>query len=435
MFFTTKAEYGVRLLIELGRQGQDQPVSLKAIADSENLPLAYLERIVALLKRAELVESTRGAHGGYRLARAPEDITMDEVVLALEGSLAPMECFVDDRSDDGRVLCSHHDDSGHGCATKLLVDARAGRRAQDACRHDARRADRLPDPPAAARRRARGARRKNPCSRLIRQAIPHEGDSKDTMPELEIRNLHVQAEDKQILKGVNLTVAPGEIHALMGPNGSGKSTLANAIMGHPSLEVTDGQILFGGEDITEADPDERARMGLFMAFQYPVSIPGVTITKYLRMVMNAHREARGEPDISLKEFRKTVEAAMELVDVPREFSARYLNEGFSGGEKKRLEILQMALQKPQLAVLDETDSGLDIDALNVVAHGVNTVAAGADMGVLIITHYQRILHMVTPNRVSIMFDGRIATEGGPELVDRLEAEGYAKLREEFGVAV
>jgi Fe-S cluster assembly ATP-binding protein len=254
------------------------------------------------------------------------------------------------------------------------------------------------------------------------------------MPELEIRNLHVQAEDKQILKGVDLTVTPGEIHALMGPNGSGKSTLANAIMGHPSLEVTEGQILFGGEDITEADTDERARMGLFMAFQYPVAIPGVTITKYLRMVMNAHREARGEPDVSLKEFRKTVEAAMELVNVPREFSSRYLNEGFSGGEKKRLEILQLALQTPKLAVLDETDSGLDIDALNVVAHGVNTIAAGQDMGILIITHYQRILHMVTPTRVSIMFDGRIATEGGPELVDRLEAEGYGGIREEFGLA-
>ena len=254
------------------------------------------------------------------------------------------------------------------------------------------------------------------------------------MPDLEIRNLHVQAEDKQILKGVNLTVAPGEIHALMGPNGSGKSTLANAIMGHPGLEVSEGQILFGGQDITEADTDERARMGLFMAFQYPVAIPGVTVTKYLRMVMNAHREARGESDISLKEFRKTVEAAMELVDVPREFSSRYLNEGFSGGEKKRLEILQLALQRPKLAVLDETDSGLDIDALNVVAHGVNTVASGQDMGILIITHYQRILHMVTPTRVSIMFDGRIATEGGPELVDRLEAEGYAGIREEFSVA-
>jgi Fe-S cluster assembly ATP-binding protein len=253
------------------------------------------------------------------------------------------------------------------------------------------------------------------------------------MPDLEIRNLHVQAEDKQILKGVNLTVAPGEIHALMGPNGSGKSTLANAIMGHPNLEVTDGQILFGGEDITEADTDERARLGLFMAFQYPVAIPGVTVTKYLRMVMNAHREARGEPDVSLKEFRRTVEEAMELVSVPREFSSRYLNEGFSGGEKKRMEILQLALQKPGLAILDETDSGLDIDALNVVARGVNTVADGR-MGVLIITHYQRILHMVTPTRVSIMFDGRIATEGGPELVTRLEAEGYAQIREEVAAS-
>jgi Fe-S cluster assembly ATP-binding protein len=250
---------------------------------------------------------------------------------------------------------------------------------------------------------------------------------------LEIKNLHVQADDKQILKGVDLTVNTDEVHALMGPNGSGKSTLANAIMGHPGLEVTEGRILFDGEDITDADPDERARAGLFMAFQYPVAIPGVTITKYLRMVMNAHREARGEDDISLKEFRKTVEAAMELCNVPKEFSARYLNDGFSGGEKKRLEILQLALQQPKLAVLDETDSGLDIDALNVVANGVNTVAKQAGMGVLIITHYQRILHLVQPDRVSILFDGRIATEGGPELVERLEAEGYGTLRAELAV--
>src|SRR6478752_1003148 len=209
------------------------------------------------------------------------------------------------------------------------------------------------------------------------------------MADLEIRNLHVQAADKPILRGLDLTVSKGEIHALMGPNGSGKSTLANVIMGQPNLEVTEGQILFRGEDITAADPDERARAGLFMAFQYPVAIPGVTVTKYLRMVMNAHREARGEPEVSLKEFRKTVEAAMELTHVPRDFSARYLNEGFSGGEKKRMEILQLALQQPQIAILDETDSGLDIDALNTVAHGVNTLK-GPDMGVLIITHYQRI---------------------------------------------
>ncbi len=250
------------------------------------------------------------------------------------------------------------------------------------------------------------------------------------MPELEIRDLHVQADDKQILKGVDLTVHPGEIHALMGPNGSGKSTLANAIMGHPSLEVTQGQILFGGQDVTAADTDERARMGLFMAFQYPVAIPGVTITKYLRMVMNAHRTARGEDEISLKEFRKTVEAAMELTDVPRAFVSRYLNDGFSGGEKKRLEILQLALQQPSMAVLDETDSGLDIDALNVVANGVNTVAKGSETGVLIITHYQRILHLVQPERVSILFEGRIVKEGGPELVTQLESEGYGWIRDE-----
>jgi Fe-S cluster assembly ATP-binding protein len=177
------------------------------------------------------------------------------------------------------------------------------------------------------------------------------------MADLEIRNLHVAAGDKQILKGVDLHVRDGEFHALMGPNGSGKSTLANAIMGHPNFEVTEGQILFDGEDITEADPDERSRSGLFMAFQYPVAIPGVTVAKFLRMVMNAHREASGEQAVSLKDFRKTVEAAMELTKVPRDFSNRYLNDGFSGGEKKRMEMLQLALQEPRLAVLDETDSG------------------------------------------------------------------------------
>jgi Fe-S cluster assembly ATP-binding protein len=254
------------------------------------------------------------------------------------------------------------------------------------------------------------------------------------MADLEIKNLHVSAGDKKILNGVDLHVRSGEFHALMGPNGSGKSTLANAIMGHPNLEVTDGQILFDGEDITEADPDERARAGLFMAFQYPVAIPGVTVAKYLRMVMNAHREARGEDAVSLKDFRKTVEAAMKLTNVPREFSNRYLNDGFSGGEKKRMEILQLALMNPRLAVLDETDSGLDIDALNTVAKGVNEVAGGSDMGVLIITHYQRILHMVIPEFVHIMLDGRIVKEGGAELVEQLEQRGYEWIREEVGAA-
>jgi Fe-S cluster assembly ATP-binding protein len=249
------------------------------------------------------------------------------------------------------------------------------------------------------------------------------------MADLEIRNLHVQAGDKQILRGLDLSVSKGEIHALMGPNGSGKSTLANAIMGHPNFEVTEGQIFFKGEDITEADTDERARMGLFMAFQYPVAVPGVTVTKYLRTVMNAHREAHGEEPIPLREFRQTVEAAMKLTNVPKEFSSRYLNEGFSGGEKKRMEILQLALQHPELAILDETDSGLDIDALRVVANGVNSVA-GPDMGVLIITHYQRILHLVQPSHVHVIYQGRIVKEGGPDLVDELEAKGYGWITEQ-----
>jgi Fe-S cluster assembly ATP-binding protein len=253
------------------------------------------------------------------------------------------------------------------------------------------------------------------------------------LAELEIRNLHVTAEDKEILRGVSLDVEKGAIHALMGPNGSGKSTLANAIMGHPGLEITEGEIHFDGEDITEADPDERSRAGLFMAFQYPVAIPGVTVTKYLRMALNAHREAQGEAQIKLKDFRKQTEAAMELTNIPKEFSSRYLNDGFSGGEKKRMEILQLAMLQPKLAVLDETDSGLDIDALRVVAEGVNKFA-GPDMGVLIITHYQRILHLVQPDFVHVMFEGRIVKQGGAELVTELEEKGYGWIREEVEAA-
>ena len=253
------------------------------------------------------------------------------------------------------------------------------------------------------------------------------------MPDLEIRNLHVRAGDNEILKGLDLTVSKGEIHALMGPNGSGKSTLANAIMGHPGFEVTEGTISFNGEDLTDAEPDERARAGLFMAFQYPVAVPGVSVAKYLRMVINAHREARGQEPISLKDFRTRTEEAMDLTEVPREFSSRYLNEGFSGGEKKRMEILQLAMQRPEVAILDETDSGLDIDALRIVANGVNAVA-GPDMGVLIITHYQRILHLVQPDFVHVLYDGRIVKEGGPELVETLEQRGYGWIREEVGAA-
>jgi Fe-S cluster assembly ATP-binding protein len=246
------------------------------------------------------------------------------------------------------------------------------------------------------------------------------------MPDLEIKNLHVRAGEKEILKGLDLHVGGGEIHALMGPNGSGKSTLANAIMGHPNLEVTEGTIVFDGVDITEADTDERARMGLFMAFQHPVAVPGVTVTKYLRTVLNAHRTAKGEEPISLKDFRTTVQDAMKLLSVPDEFTRRYLNDGFSGGEKKKIEILQLALQEPSLAILDETDSGLDIDALRIVSEGIKTVTSkqGDNLGVLIITHFQRILQLVKPSHVHVLYDGKIVQEGGPELVEELEAKGY-----------
>jgi len=253
------------------------------------------------------------------------------------------------------------------------------------------------------------------------------------MADLEIRNLHVSAEGKQILKGLDLDVSVGQIHALMGPNGSGKSTLANTIMGHPALDVTDGEIRFRGEEITESAPEDRARAGLFLAFQYPVAISGVTVAKYLRMAVNSHREARGESEIKLKDFRKQAEAAMEMMNIPREFSSRYLNDGFSGGEKKRMEILQLAMLVPKLAVLDETDSGLDIDALRTVAEGVGRLA-GPDLGVLIITHYQRILHLVQPDFVHVMYDGRIVKEGGPELVELLEERGYGWIREEVEAA-
>ncbi len=249
------------------------------------------------------------------------------------------------------------------------------------------------------------------------------------MAELEIKNLHVSVEDKEILRGLDLTVEKGKIHAMMGPNGSGKSTLANAIMGHPALEITEGSIHFNGEDITDAGPDERSQAGIFMAFQYPVSIPGVAVSKYLRMILNAQREARGEAPLKIREFAAQAREAMDLANIPQDFSSRYLNDGFSGGEKKRMELLQLALLKPQIAVLDETDSGLDIDALRTVADGINKFT-GPDMGALIITHYQRLLHMVKPDMVHVLFDGRIVKEGGPELVDQLEAEGYGWIKEE-----
>ena len=253
------------------------------------------------------------------------------------------------------------------------------------------------------------------------------------MAELEIRNLHVKIEEKEILKGLDLDVEKGKVHALMGPNGSGKSTLANVIMGHPAYEVTEGSISFKGEDITAAAPEDRSQAGLFMAFQYPVAIPGVSVSKYLRMIINAQREARGEDAIKIKDFARTAQEAMELANIPKDFSSRYLNDGFSGGEKKRMELLQLALLRPEIAVHAETASGRALAALRTVADGVNKFA-GPDMGVLIITHYQRILHMVKPDFVHVMFEGRIVKEGGPELVGALEEKGYGWIREEVAAA-
>jgi len=244
---------------------------------------------------------------------------------------------------------------------------------------------------------------------------------------LEIRNLHVRIDEREILHGVDLTVEKGQTHALMGPNGSGKSTLANSIMGNPNYEVTDGQITFNGEDMTEADPDERARAGLFMAFQYPATVPGVSVANFLRLAVNARRD---EP-MKVKDFGKFMRENVDMLKIDSSFTSRYLNEGFSGGEKKRAEILQMAMLRPEIAVLDETDSGLDIDALRVVADGVNALS-GPELGSLIITHYTRILNYVRPDFVHIMLDGRIVREGGPELADELEEKGYEFVRE--GVA-
>jgi Fe-S cluster assembly ATP-binding protein len=254
---------------------------------------------------------------------------------------------------------------------------------------------------------------------------------------LEIKNLHVALEDgTEIVKGVDLAVDLNEKHAIMGPNGSGKSTLAYALMGHPAYEITEGEILLDGESILEAGADERAQKGLFLAFQYPHAIPGVTVTSFLRSAINAIRKAKaGEDDpIPVKEFRTEILAAMERLKVPRELASRYLNDGFSGGEKKRVEILQMALLQPKIAILDETDSGLDIDALRIVANGVNELV-GPGMGALLITHYQRILNYVTPDHVHVFVGGKIVASGGQELAHTLEAEGYdAFIPKEEGVA-
>lgn len=252
------------------------------------------------------------------------------------------------------------------------------------------------------------------------------------MSELVVKNLHVNIGDKEILKGVDLTVKQGEIHAIMGPNGTGKSTLAYTLMGHPSYEVTAGEAWFKGQNILELEPDERSRLGLFLAFQYPVAIPGVTVANFLRTALNARRRAENPDDkgVPVPEFRKMLKEKMDVLKMDHTFAGRYLNDGFSGGEKKRAEILQMAALKPEIAILDETDSGLDIDALRIVADGVNALT-GSDMGVLVITHYQRLLNYIKPDYVHIMLDGRIVESGGPDLALHLEEQGYDWVREKY----
>ncbi|HSJ45685.1 MAG TPA: Fe-S cluster assembly ATPase SufC [Euzebyales bacterium] len=243
------------------------------------------------------------------------------------------------------------------------------------------------------------------------------------MAELQIEGLTVEVEGSEILHGVDLTVRKGEIHALMGPNGSGKSTLAYAIAGHPAYGLTSGSVRIDGTDIVELTPDERAQLGLFLAMQYPTEIPGVSLTNFVRTSLNA----LGDADVPVRQFMTDLRAQFELLDMDPAFMQRNVNEGFSGGEKKRFEILQMAMLRPRYAILDETDSGLDIDALKVVSEGVNRLR-GPELGVLLITHYTRILRYITPHRVHVMFGGRIVESGGPELAEELEAQGYERLR-------
>jgi len=253
------------------------------------------------------------------------------------------------------------------------------------------------------------------------------------MSELDVRNLHVSVENHEVLKGVNLTVRQGEVHALMGPNGTGKSTLSYTIMGHPRYTVTKGEVWFKNANILEYEPDQRARMGIFLAFQYPVSIPGVSVANFLRTAINAQRKELNPTDkgIPIPEFRRLLKSEMDLLKMDHSFAGRYLNEGFSGGEKKRAEVLQMAALKPEIALMDETDSGLDIDALRIVSEGINKLR-GPEMGILVITHYQRILNYIEPDYVHILLDGQIVETGGPELALHLEEQGYDWLREKNG---
>lgn len=259
-----------------------------------------------------------------------------------------------------------------------------------------------------------------------------------TTNDLVIRNLRVRVQEKEILQGLNLTIEPGTIHAVMGPNGSGKSTLANTIAGHPGYEVTDGEIWYCGQNVLQLPPNERSKLGLFLAFQYPVAVPGVTVANFLRAAINAHR-AKPNTDVKdtaipIAEFRNLLREGLNLLEMDEQFMRRYLNEGFSGGEKKRLEVLQMHMLKPKMLIMDETDSGLDIDAIGIISKGVNALAS-PERSALVITHYQRLLNYIKPDKVSVMISGRVVREGGPELALQLEERGYDWIKEEVATHV
>jgi Fe-S cluster assembly ATP-binding protein len=257
------------------------------------------------------------------------------------------------------------------------------------------------------------------------------------MADLEIKNLHVSVEGREILKGVDLAIAKGEVHAVMGPNGSGKSTLSNALMGHPGYEITEGEIVFKGRNLVELEPDERARLGLYLAMQYPTVVPGITMANFLRTALNAKRGYDGKDKskaITPREFRALLKDTMQMLRMDDSFLSRYINDGFSGGEKKRAEILQMAVLKPEIAILDETDSGLDIDSIRYVSEAINSML-GPDLGVLIITHYTRILEFIKPDFVHVLVDGQIVKSGGAEVAEQLEKTGYAEWGEHEPAAV
>ena len=434
--FSTKGEYGVRLMVQLARHFGSGPASLSAISADEDLPRAYLEQLAMSLRDAGLVISTRGARGGYELARPPADIHMGEVLRALEGPIAPMICATED--PEHALLC----DRSAKCTVNVLWvrvrDAITG--TLDAMTL----ADLAPRPlvhlepgelPVARPDHDRNA----PGSHFVTQSQP--GDR-----ELVIRGLRVAPAakpDHEILQGIDLTVRKGEVHAIMGPNGSGKTTLAYALMGHPAYLVKGGEVRWKGYDLLSLSPDKRARLGLFLAFQYPTAIPGLSVASFIRSALNAKLQGIDkDPDVdptdttrggvSMLDFRRRMREKMALLKMDEGFATRYVNEGFSGGEKKRLEMLQMAMLGPEMAILDETDSGLDIDALRIVAEGVNAQLSD-ELGVLLITHYQRLLNHITPDFVHVLAAGRIVTSGGKELALRLEEEGYGPILREAGL--